>query len=50
MRIQHVTKKVKQKKQDYRDKKQYNRMFMRKFRGGLPRKIIAEYEQANGGE
>lgn len=46
-RIQKVTKKAKQKKQDFKDKKQYSRMFLRSYRGGLSRKLIAEYEEAN---
>ncbi len=46
-RIQKITKKSKKLKQDYRDKKQYSRLFMRSHQGGLSRKIIAEFEEAN---
>ena len=46
-RIQKITKKSKLKTQELRDRKQNNKLFNQSYQGGLSRKIIAEFEEAN---
>lgn len=47
-RIQAKTKK--DSKKEWKDRKQYNRLFNRKFRGGLPKSIKDKYNELYGGK
>lgn len=46
-RLQVVTRNDTKKAQ--RDRRQNNRLFNRKFRGGLPKRLIAEHQRIIGG-
>ncbi|QDP68323.1 MAG: hypothetical protein Unbinned200contig1002_24 [Prokaryotic dsDNA virus sp.] len=45
MQIERIPVKKNSKKKDNKDRRQYNRLFRRRYRGGLPKHIIEEYKR-----